>query len=241
MRRADYRADLAYVHHVAYSRLAATAAPTLLRRLRQAGIRDGRIVDLGCGGGVWLARLLRAGYAAVGVDSSPAMLALARGEAPGAALVRASVHDFELPACDGVTALGEVLSYIGDEGRPSLPRLFRRIARALRPGGLFVFDVLVGGPPMSYRTWRAGAGWAVLVEVEEDPGRRLLTRDITTFRRTRGLYRRNKEHHRVAVVDAARVKQELERAGFSVQTAASYGAAKLAPRRQAFFARLRGR
>src|SRR5690606_5664985 len=179
-----YRDDLARIHHEGFSELARGAAPALLAMLRRAGHRRGRVVDLGCGSGVWLRALARAGYEAVGVEPSPAFARLARRHAPGARIEIASAHDVALPACVAVTALGEVLSYCGPNGRaPDLPRLFRRVAAALPRGGLFAFDLMVcaPGPPMAYRTWRAGRDWAVLVDVSEDRRRHRLVREITTF------------------------------------------------------------
>ena len=203
--------------------------------------QGGQVIDVGCGSGIWAAALLRAGYVVTGLDPSPAMLALARQVAPGARCVRASAYDFDFPTCDAVTALGEVLSYLptGAHAAPSLPRLFRRIAAALRPGGLFVFDLIVADPrqPMAYRTWQAGDDWSVLVAVAEQPARQRLVREITTFRRIGARYRRTHEIHLVRVCSRAAIERMLRRAGFSVRVLRRYGAANLAPRRLAFCAR----
>src|SRR5262249_7040006 len=132
--RAAYGDDLAYIHHAGFGELARGAATGLLRALREAGIRTGVVVDLGCGSGLWLRELMRAGHDALGIDASRAMIELARTVAPGARLRVASAYDFALPRCDAVTALGEVLSYVpaAARRRPALTPLFRRIARALR-------------------------------------------------------------------------------------------------------------
>ena len=44
-----YRDDLSYIHHVGFGGLAGGAAPGLIGLLREAGIREGLVVDLGCG------------------------------------------------------------------------------------------------------------------------------------------------------------------------------------------------
>jgi SAM-dependent methyltransferase len=203
--------------------------------------QGGQVIDLGCGSGIWAAALLRAGYVVTGLDPSPAMLALARQVAPGARFVRASAYDYDFPTCDAVTALGEVLSYLptGALAVPSLPRLFCRIAAALRPGGLFIFDLIVTAPgaPMTYRTWQAGDDWSVLVAVTEQPARRRLIREIATFRRIGARYRRAHETHLVRVCSRAAIERMLRRAGFSVRVLRRYGAVNLAPRRLAFCAR----
>jgi SAM-dependent methyltransferase len=242
--KAAYTADLAHVHHVGFGDFARDSAPGLLGLLRAARGDGGQVIDLGCGSGIWAAALLRAGYDVTGVDPSSAMLVLARQVAPGARFVRASAYDFDIPACDAVTAIGEVLSYLppGAKAAPSLPRLFRRIAGALRPGGLLVFDLIVTEKrrPMAYRTWRSGDDWSVLVSVSEQPARRRLVREITTFRRVGARYRRSHETHVVRICLRAAIERMLRQAGFSVRVLRGYGAARLAPRRLAFCARKTG-
>ena len=236
-----YRDDLSYIHHVGFGGLAGGAAPGLLGLLWEAGIREGLVVDLGCGSGLWARELTAAGYEALGIDSSAAMIELARSVAPRARFVQASLFDAELPRCDAVTALGEPFSYIpeGMEEPPPLADLFERVAQALRPGGLFVFDLVVRSArrPMLYRTWQEGEDWAVLVEVAEDLPRSRLTREIVTFRRLGEAWRRSQETHRVATYDRAEIERELRRAGFSVRASRKYGTYELPPRRLAFRAR----
>ena len=239
--RTAYAKDLAYIHHVGFGDFARDAAPGLLRLLHTARGEGRQVIDLGCGSGIWAAALLRAGYAVTGVDPSSAMLALARQIAPAAQFVRTSAYDFDFPACDAVTAIGEVLSYLppGAKPAPSLPRLFRHIAGALRPGGLFVFDLIVTTPgrPMAYRTWRSGGDWGILADVSEQPARRCLVREITTFRRVGDHYRQAHETHVVRVCSRAAIERMLRQAGFSVRVFRRYGVARLAPRRLAFCAR----
>jgi len=237
-----YAEDLAYIQHAGYGEFARRAAPGLLRLLRDAEIREGLVVDLGCGAGVWLRELTRAGYDALGIDVSAALLRIARHTAPEASLRRGSAHTLALPPCDAVTAISEVLSY-RTPGRPAprYDRLFRRVARALRPGGLFLFDLMVEGPPtappMAYRTWTAGPDWAVLAEVSEQRRRRRIVRDITTFRRVAAGYRRGHERHEQTVAARRQVEQALRAAGFRVRASRRYGRLELPPRRMAFLAR----
>jgi SAM-dependent methyltransferase len=164
-------------------------------------------------------------------------LTYARTAAPSATLKKSSVHRFAFPRCDAITALGEVLAY-EPATLASLRRLFRRAYAVLRPGGVFVFDLLVSGPPMSYLTWRAAPSWAILVRVEERKNE--LIRHIITFRRARGRYRRNRETHRLLVVEPRFVLTELRRIGFDVHTARGYGKCALADRRLAFVALKKG-
>jgi SAM-dependent methyltransferase len=239
----QYGDDLAYIHHEGFGDFARDAGPGLLALLREAGIDDGVVIDLGCGSGIWLRDLIRSGYSAAGVDPSPAMIRLARKVAPSAALHRASAWDLDLPPCDAVTALGDVLGYLpSGRGRaPSFLRLFRRVAASLRPGGLFLFDLLVEGRggPMEYRSWGEGRDWTVLIDVEEDVRRRRLTREITTFRRVNDMFRRSSERHVLRVARRDEVERDLRKAGFSVRVMRRYGDMELPQRRLAFRARRR--
>lgn len=235
--RDHYGADLAYIHDAGFGALARRAGPALVAELRARGIRRGLVVELGCGSGILAARLGRAGYDVLGVDVSPAMLRLAKRAAPGACFVRASLHEFPLPRCEAVLALGEGLAYVPVRGRaPSLRRLFARVARALRPGGLFAFDLIVkgGSPRLDARGFRATRDWAVLSEVQERGAR--LERRITTFRRVGASYRRSVETHVQRLVRRDEVTSLLRGAGFRVSTVRAYGKVELLPRRLAFFA-----
>jgi SAM-dependent methyltransferase len=232
----SYGDDLARIHHEGHSSAIVRSAPHLLRLLRRHGIARGRVVDLGCGSGEWCRALGAAGYDAIGVDASASMIAIARRVAPRAHFDCAPVQAIEIEPCAAITALGEVLSYLPP--RVSVAALFRRIACALEPGGLFVFDVLVRGtPPMNYCRARTASSWAVLVDVAENSWRGVLRRDITTFVRVRGSYRRGFETHVLRVYEARALVRALEHAGFRVSTARSYGRVRLADRRLAFVAR----
>ncbi len=109
------------------------------------------MVDLGCGSGQWARELLRAGYRVLGIDISEAMIELAREKAPAAEFRVGSLFEAELPPCDAVTAVSEVLNYLFDPENEErgLEGVFGRVREALRPGGVFVFDVLGPGqvPP----------------------------------------------------------------------------------------------
>jgi SAM-dependent methyltransferase len=238
-----YGADLAHIHHTGFADHVTAAAPALLAMLRQAGIRRGMVVDLGCGGGQWLRTLGDAGYDAVGVELSPALAKLARREAPRARVHVGSIHAVPLPPCDAVTALGEVLGYLpGGRARiPSFAVTFRRVARALRPGGVFAFDLIVraGARPLHTRNHRVDRDWAVVAESIEDRQRGRLVRTITTFRRVGRTYRRTDEVHHVRVPSRAEVLEALRAAGFTAHASRRYGAFELAPRRLAFVARRR--
>ena len=237
-----YREDLAFVHDVGYGEFARAAAPGILNIFARAGIRDGRVVDLGCGTGLWAEQLVGRGFDVVGIDISEAMIRLARRRAPQAEFQVASLFQADIPPCKAVTSLGECISYLFDAGNDdrALGQLFRRIYAALAPGGVFVFDVMEAGElgrATTARTFAEGDDWVTVVEKHEDRRRQTLTRRITTFRKVGDLYRRADEIHRVRLYDAAAMAARLRRVGFRVRTTRRYGDYALRKARVAFIAR----
>ncbi len=223
-----YAADLAYVHHIAFSGFVRDAAPGLLQILRQNGIHAGPVIDLGCGGGTWARELARHGYEAMGFDVSPTMVALARKTAPQARFRTASLLNINLPRCAAVTALGEVLNYAfaRDNARWQLKRFFRRIYQALKPGGVFVFDL--AGPERECgrapRRWHAGPDWAILLEVNRSG--EVLSRDFTIFRKLGDVYRHSRERHQLRLYSPSEILTELRNARFTAKRIRSYGKKK---------------
>jgi SAM-dependent methyltransferase len=235
-----YDEDLAFVHDVGFGGFANGAAPELLKILRQAGINEGLVVDLGCGSGIWARYLSEAGYRVLGVDLSPAMIALARRQAPDAQFQVESFLKFPLPACRAITALGEVLAYQFDSANSgrSLQQWFRRAHRALEPGGMLIFDMAeVGLDQDRAPTFREGPGWACLIRFEYDTKREQLIRHIGTFRQVGKWYRRHEETHHVQLYRRQEIASMLRRAGFRVRSARCHGSYRLLPGRVGFVAR----
>jgi SAM-dependent methyltransferase len=105
-----------------------------------------------------------------------------------------------------------------------LARLFARVYRALRPGGVFIFDV--AGPARipenaPQRRWFQSRDWAILVETGGD--RNTLTREIICFREVGNVYRRSEETHRLQLYRSADVVADLARTGFEARALTGYG------------------
>ncbi len=226
-----YRVDMAFAHQTGHSDFVRLATVTVLEQLREHGIRDGLVVDLGCGTGILARALCDAGYRVLGVDLSADMIALARQTAPAAQFVCGSFLDVELPACVAVTSIGQSLGYVFDPrvDESALARVVRRIGQALRPGGLLLFDlnapVATDGPARQH--FRHTDDWSLCVETVI--GERLLTRDITVFRRYGEGYRRSDEHHSVLLLDPAFVLELLSRNGFEATMFHDYDGADFPP------------
>jgi len=221
-----YLTDLAYIHHEGFGGLSRDAAPALRRILRSHGLRGARIVEAGCGSGILAKSLVQAGHRVVGIDASPAMIALARKHAPGARFRVASLTATAIPRCDVVVAVGEVITYL--PSWRAVQRFIARVHDALPPGGLFLFDFIESGerrtfPPRS----RGGADWAIVTRADLSADRRVLTRRMTTFRKLDGAYRQSRETHRVRIYPRARMAEELSRAGFTATLRRSFGACRL--------------
>lgn len=124
------------------------SAPEALLELLRAdgGVEDSSldVLDLGCGSG-WCGPLFRP-YARrlVGVDLSPRMLALAAEKRVYDELIQAEILEYLARPAGGsdVVIAANVLVYFGN-----LSSLAAGVARMLRPGGRFIFDVEKGEGP----------------------------------------------------------------------------------------------
>lgn len=126
------------------------------RRLRQRWqpVPGERVVDVGCGTGVFLRELCREHEELVltGLDLSADMLARARRPVPGArsdapSFVEGSV--FSMPFGDGAfdTALNTISCHFYDDQVAA----FREVARVLRPGGRLLCAAMVFPVPVVLR------------------------------------------------------------------------------------------
>jgi SAM-dependent methyltransferase len=237
----NYGDDLAYIHDAGFGDLARNAAPLLVEALHRRGIADGLVIDLGCGSGLLARGMSKSGYDVLGIDISPAMIALARERVPDGRFLVGSLLSAELPSCVAVAAVGEGFNYLFDRAntKHGLSRLIRRIYKALDPKGLLIFDVAApgrvpGGGPR--RSSVEGKDWAVLVAAEEDRRRGLLTRRITSFRRVGELYRRDHETHRLRLLRRSEVATELRGLGFRVRILSGYGPSRFVPGHVGFLA-----
>jgi SAM-dependent methyltransferase len=218
-----YGSDLAYIHHAGFSDFAIRAAPEIIGILRRHGITSGCVVDAGCGSGILSSALVAAGYDVVGFDASPAMIRLARRNAPGARFRVASLASMALPPCDAIVAAGEVVSYA-----VSLRRFFARAHGSLRPRGLFVFDFVESSTRRTYLPkGMVTADWALAVRADVSRDGRELVRRIVTARRVGRRWRRQFEIHRVHIRRRSEMRQLLTAAGFSAVMGAAYGRCRL--------------
>jgi SAM-dependent methyltransferase len=103
-----------------------------------------RLLDLGCGPGLYLQRLAARGYTCTGIDFSPASIAHARQQAAQAGLV-IDYHEADLRSADfGPAASFDCVMLIFGELNVFKPADARTILRkawaALKPGGRLVLE-----------------------------------------------------------------------------------------------------
>jgi SAM-dependent methyltransferase len=236
-----YREDLASIHDAGFGRFARGAAALLLEELPRHGFDRGLVVDLGCGSGILAEQLAARGFEVLGIDLSPAFIALARRRAPSGLFRVESLLTAPLPRCVAVVAVGEGVNYLFDERHSweGVRQVMGRAFGALVPGGLLLFDVSEPGrvPGGIVKSHAEGEGWAVLVTAEEDRQQRLLTRHITSFRQVGAFYRRDHEVHRLGLVPRAQVVSWLQEIGFQVQTLGGYESVPFDPGHVGFLAR----
>ena len=120
-------------------------------------LADGaRVLDLGCGNGVPVARELVKRFAVTGVDLSPVQIERALSLVPQARFVCADMTtvEFEPGAFDAVVAFYSIFNLpLADQ-----PALIERVAGWLKPGGFFL--AMVGKHPWTgvEKDWRGVPG-----------------------------------------------------------------------------------
>jgi 2-polyprenyl-6-hydroxyphenyl methylase/3-demethylubiquinone-9 3-methyltransferase len=114
----------------------------VLARLPGAGAAGLRVLDIGCGGGFLAEEFAALGCQVTGVDPSPTSVAAARAHAARRGLridYRVGAGE-ELPVPDAafdVACCCDVLEHVSD-----VDRVISETARALKPGGLYLFDTV---------------------------------------------------------------------------------------------------
>lgn len=129
--------------------------PAEVDQLRKIFEREGpveSIMDIGCGTGRHLELLAAAGHEVVGVDRSPVMVEQTRQRlAPfgsRAGVVESELRDLAVGReFDAVTMMFSVLGY--QVTNDALREALGVVHRHLRPGGLFLFDILDGAVVLS--------------------------------------------------------------------------------------------
>ena len=116
----------------------------LIGLLREYGICDGLVLELGCGTGSMTERLAMAGYDMIGSDLSPDMLEIAMEKKDASGLnilyLLQDMREFELyGTVRAIVSVCDSMNYILEE--EDLLQVFRLLNNYLDPGGMFIFDL----------------------------------------------------------------------------------------------------
>lgn len=108
--------------------------------VRTMQLKDGdSIVDLGCGPGLYCARLSQRGYRMTGIDRSENSIQYAKEHDTRTHYIRGSYLDsFGIDQFDAAVMVSQDYGVLSPEGRKIL---LGNIRNALKPGGYFAFDV----------------------------------------------------------------------------------------------------
>lgn len=194
--------------------------------LREQGITDGLVLELGCGTGSMTQLLAEAGYDMIGVDRSPEMLQAAVEKRDESGLdilyLLQDMRAFELyGTVRAVVCVCDSLNYITEP--EDLLQVFRLVENYLDPGGIFIFDLntvykyeeILGDCTIAEDRDAASFIW----ENEYDTAERLNVYQLSVFLREEdGRYSKYEEMHIQRAYAVEDVKDLLEKAGLEFVT-----------------------
>ena len=204
-------------------------ADYLWKLLREYGIADGLVLELGCGTGSMTELLASKGYDMIGVDNSEDMLELAmekRIESGYDILyLLQNMQEFELyGTVRAVVSVCDSVNYVTDE--EELTEVFRLVNNYLDPQGVFIFDFNT-----EYK-YQEILGEQVIAEEREecsfiwdnyyDEEQKINEYELTLFVQSQEdpeLYRKYQEVHYQRAYTLERIRNLIEKAGLRYVTA----------------------
>jgi len=180
----------------------------------------GTACDLACGTGTTALALARKGITMYAVDLSPPMCRITREKAARAGLpirvLQADMRSFRLPkAMDLITCEYDALNHV--PRKADLRKVARAVARALRAGGHFLFDV---NNSLGFERYWTGAVWfekpgvAVVMRNGHSRGADRAWSDVEWFVRQGKLWRRYHERVEEVCWDADEIRLTFQETGF---------------------------
>lgn len=195
------------------------------RLLKEYGICDGLVLDLGCGTGSMTELLAEKGYDMIGVDASEEMLELAsekRAESGHDILyLLQDMREFELyGTVRAIVSVCDSLNYIIEE--TDLLQVFRLVWNYLDPDGVFFFDMntiykyrdILGETTIAENREEGSFIWENYYDEEQQ----LNEYDLTLYVRDMGdRYVRFEETHFQKAYELSRVLELLREAGLKAE------------------------
>ncbi|MFW6678034.1 class I SAM-dependent DNA methyltransferase [Lacrimispora sp. AGF001] len=189
--------------------------------LKEHGVKDGLVLDLGCGTGSLTELLADAGYDMIGVDNSEDMLQIAmdkRAESGKDILyLLQDMREFELyGTVKAVLSICDCINYILEY--KDLVEVFRLVNNYLDPGGVFIFDL------NTVYKYESVMGDTTIAEDREecsfiwdnfyDEDTKINEYDLSLFiREEEDLYRKYMETHYQRAYTIDEIKKALKEAG----------------------------
>lgn len=190
--------------------------------LQEHGVKDGLVLDLGCGTGKLTRLLEKKGYDMIGVDSSGEMLGVAMEKNSDGRILylQQDMREFELYGTVGaVVSICDAMNYLTEY--EDLVQVFSLVNNYLDPGGIFVFDMntpykyqeLLGDQTIAENREEGSFIW----ENYYDREAQVNEYDLTLFiKEGDGRYRKYEETHFQRAYETDTVKQALKEAGLKM-------------------------
>lgn len=196
-----------------------------LIELAAGGITGKSILDIGCGTGILAAKLAKKGGEVTAIDLSPQMLDIAKNRAQSLNLAIDFVNQ-PMQGLEGHTDVDvavipiDSLNYVIE--KEEVEETFKRIYKALRPGGLLLFDVhstfktdvIFMESPFVYDDGRIAYIW----QTEAGDVPHSVYSELSFFVKTREqLYERFDEVHMQRTFSIHTYVDLLEKVGFKIE------------------------
>ena len=194
--------------------------------LKEYGIEDGLVLELGCGTGSMTELLAKKGYDMIGVDNAEDMLQVAMEKRERSGLdilyLLQDMREFELyGTVRAIVSVCDSMNYILEE--EELLEVFRLANNYLDPGGMFIFDLntqykyrnIIGDATIAENREDGSFIWENYFDEESQINEYALTLFLPE---ENGLYRKSEEFHYQKAYNLEQVKQLLEEAGLEYIT-----------------------
>lgn len=193
-------------------------AEFILSILNKNKIKQGLVLELGCGTGKLMSLLGNAGFDMIGVDNSVDMLQIAREKtSPEFLYLLQDMREFELyGTVNAIVSVCDSINYITEE--EELKEVFRLVNNYLDPDGIFIFDF------NTIHKYKDVIGESVIAEDREDVSfiwfneydeeSHLNDIDLKVFvQEEDDIYRKFEEEHIQRGYSLEEIKQMLEESG----------------------------
>jgi ubiquinone/menaquinone biosynthesis C-methylase UbiE len=195
--------------------------------MKNHGIEDGIVLDLGCGTGSLSILLQKKGYDMIGVDYSMDMLDIAREKSEGMDILylEQDMREFELyGTVRGIVSVCDSVNYITEP--EDLLDVFELVNNYLDPKGIFIFDFnteykyreILGEQTIAEDREQSSFIWENYYDEEEKINEYILTLYIQE-EDDPDLYRRFQEQHFQRAYTLEEIKRLLRRSGLVFETA----------------------